>query len=320
MLFVKRILKWFVVSFLLIFVFVSALPYIFPLQEGESFMARRDYFANSQIDEIEGVWIHYRVFEAQGKKKGNILLIHGFSGSTFSWRKNVSFLQERGYQVLCIDLPAFGYSDRLPTWDHSVENRANIAWQVAEKVSPEESWAIAGHSMGASVALAMGQLKSEKTQKIFCVDGLFFNHTQSGFFGDLLISYPPIQRWAEVLLQSYFSKKSKFKEILHSAYSQEPDQEAIEGYLAPMLVRGTATAILSSMRAKSNFKLDYQLVSPKMVLIWGKNDLWISPNIAEDWHKNHTQVPFISIEKAGHCPMETHPQQFNGILEKYLNL
>lgn len=305
------------IALVAIFALISFLPYLFPLQEGENFMARRDYFPNSQIDEFEGIWIHYRVFEAQGKKQGNILLIHGFSGSTFSWRKNVSFLQEKGYQVLCIDLPAFGYSDRISTWNHSVENRANLAWKVAEKISPDESWAIAGHSMGAGVALAMGQLKPEKTQKIFCIDGLF-SQRSTRLLEKWILSYPPTKRWSEVLLQSYFSKKDKFKEILKSAYSQDPEPEAIDGYLAPMLVKGTATAIISSMLAQSNFIFDYKNVSNKMVVIWGENDQWIAEKFAKKWHQSYSEVPFVSIPKAGHCPMETHWEQVNQVFEKYL--
>lgn len=138
--FAKKILKWFLIVFTISFVFLSVFPYFIPTEEGENFMARRDYFPNSQIDEFEGVWVHYRVFEPEGRKKGNMLFIHGFSGSTFSWRKNVEFFQKKGYQVLCIDLPAFGYSDRLPTWNHSVENRANLAWNIAQKADAEATW------------------------------------------------------------------------------------------------------------------------------------------------------------------------------------
>ena len=275
--FAKKIFKWFLLSILLIFTLFSVFPYLVPLEEGQDFLARRDYFPNSQIDEFEGVWVHYRVFEAQGKKKGSILLLHGFSGSTFSWRKNVDFLQKKGYQVLCIDLPAFGYSDRLPTWNHSVENRANLAWNVAQKVDSDANWILAGHSMGAGVVLAMGQIRPEKTEKIFCIDGLFFKR-EIGIFGKGLLSYPPTKAWAELLLKKYFAQKDKFGEILQSAYSQKPEEEAIIGYLNPMLLKGTATAILNSSQAKSTFEIDYDSISSKMIVIWGEKDVWISPN------------------------------------------
>jgi len=313
----KKFFKWLLIALVVIFALISFVPYLIPLQEQESFSADRKPFPNSQIEKFDEVCVHYRVFEAQNEKKGNILLIHGFSGSTFSWRKNVTFLQEKGYQVLCIDLPAFGYSDRLPTWNHSVESRANLAWKVAEKISPNEKWHLAGHSMGASIVLAMGQLQPEKTQKIFCIDGLYAQRN-IGTLAKWILNYPPTKRWAEVLLQKYFGNKTKFKEILHSAYSQNPDDEAVAGYLTPMLLKGTATAILSTALAKSNFKLDYQNVSKKMIVIWGDNDQWISQKIAEKWHKNYLEVPFISIKEAGHCPMETHSQEFNAVLGKYL--
>lgn len=315
----KKILKWFVIAKLSILLFLSVFPYVLPLKEGESFMARRDYFSNSQIDEFDGVWVHYRVFEPIGTKKGNFLLIHGFAGSTFSWRKNVDFLQKEGYLVLCVDLPAYGYSDRLHSWNHSVENRASLLWKVAEKVSPESTWYIAGHSMGAGVALAMGQLQQAKTQKIFCINGLF-SKSPNSFWSNLMVSYPPVQRWAEVLLQNYYGEKTKFKEILHSAYSQEPTDEDVEGYLAPMLVRGTAKAILHSFTASSKFDLDYQAVKSKVVVIWGERDTWIPFRFAQKWHEKYPEIPLESIKNAGHCPMETHPQELHLLWEKHLPL
>lgn len=314
----KKILKWALIVLVAIFVFVSVFPYLIPIHEGESFMARRDYFPNSQIDEFDGIWVHYRVFEPIGATKGNFLLIHGFSGSTFSWRKNVEFLQNKGFRVLCVDLPAFGYSDRLPTWNHSVENRANLLWKIAEKIDNEGSWLIAGHSMGAGVALAMGQMKPEKTQKIFCIDGLFAQRKNTNL-GSLLLAYPPLQRWAEVVLQKHYTKKVNFKELLKSAYAQEPTDEDVEGYLAPMLVRGTATAILSSFNANSDFEMNYSALQEKIVVVWGTADRWIPLSSAQNWHQKYPQIPLETIEAAGHCPMETHTQAFHLILDKYLS-
>jgi pimeloyl-ACP methyl ester carboxylesterase len=65
---------------------------------------------------------------------GNILLIHGLGGSTFSFRNNAEALSSAGYNVIAVDLPAFGYSDRKRNIDHSQDNRARLLWLMIEEI------------------------------------------------------------------------------------------------------------------------------------------------------------------------------------------
>ncbi len=66
---------------------ILAIPYFIPLKPTLDYSEPTLLFPNSKIDKIQDVLVHYRVFEPTIPKKGNILMIHGFSGSTFSWRK-----------------------------------------------------------------------------------------------------------------------------------------------------------------------------------------------------------------------------------------
>ena len=76
------VLKRIAIIILFLFVLLSIAPYILPLKAlpGEPF---EPAFANSQFAEIDGLKIHYRLWGEDGGAAGNVLLIHGFSGSTF---------------------------------------------------------------------------------------------------------------------------------------------------------------------------------------------------------------------------------------------
>ena len=61
---------------------------------------------------------------------------------------------------------------------------------------------------------------------------------------------------------------------------------------------------------------------PKMdtptCLIWGKNDNVTPPKVAEEFHELLPNSELHWIDKCGHAPMMEHPQQFNDILNKWL--
>ncbi|MCS6796195.1 MAG: alpha/beta hydrolase, partial [Raineya sp.] len=244
----KKWLKRIGIAILILFVLLSVLPYIFPTQDFPGFLEQKNYFPESKFIEIERIWLHYRVFEPNQKPVGSVLLIHGFSGSTFSWRKNAKFLQEKGFQVLCVDLPAFGFSDRqIEHWNLSNEKRIQILWQLANIVNPHAKWYLVGHSMGASYVWNIAIYKPEKVAKVLCVAGLpskFRPYRSAG--ATWLLKYPPVKRWIKVIAENFYYKPDKFKELLSSAYSQTPESQDVEGYLAPFQVRNTTEAILST--------------------------------------------------------------------------
>ena len=307
---IRKILHWITVIMVGGTCLLLALPYLIPLKPTLDYSEPSLLFPNSIIEPIEGVNVHYRVFNASPPKKGNVLMIHGFSGSTFSWRKNIDTLTKAGYQVVCMDLPSFGFSERKTDWNHSPENRAKLAWSIANKISPNETWHLVGHSMGASVILTMGQIQSQKTQSMICVDGLFFNPSSSSWIKFFLNSRY-VYRLAEVALQRYFLQPERFKKILASAYGQTPDEEAFNGYLKPLTVTDAAKGILSTTNQTSNFQINYNTLITKMFLIWGEKDTWISLSSAQKFKEKYPHVPLMIIKNAGHCPMETHYQVFN---------
>ncbi len=313
----KKILKWISFFSLGLMGMIFALPFLIPLKPTPHYSEPSLRFPNSIIEQFNNVYVHYRIFEPNIPKKGNILMIHGFAGSTFSWRKNIDTLTQNGYQVVCIDLPCFGLSERKLDWNHSSENRAKLAWELTQKVAPNEPWNLVGHSMGASVILTMGQLQPEKTLSLVCVDGLFVNPRVNAI-NRFLVNTIFIQRISEILLQRYFTKPEKFKQILASAYGQTPEEEAVSGYLKPFMVTNAAKGILATVSSYSTFSLDYAKVQNKMFLIWGETDTWIPLQNALNWKKKYPDVPLYILKNAGHCPMETHPKEFNTLLLKII--
>lgn len=297
------------------------LPYAFSIQE---FTPENNFkpFPESHFVKIEGIKIHYREWiTASDSAKGNVLLIHGFSGSTFSWRKNIDTLVHAGYHVVAVDVPPFGFSSREKKVNHSVSANALLLWKLADSLNNKQ-WIIAGHSMGASIAGAMAAMHPDKTAKLILVDGTFGDVEKSNKVNFLgwLVSTGPVKRLAEVIAKKKFYNYEKFKELLTSAYAKEPDSLAIVGYLEPFKIKRTASAILELSRSKEIQSLKLSDITGPILVVWGSKDTWIPIEAWRNFIKKYPSAKFEVIEGAGHCSMETNSNEFNKLMINFISV
>lgn len=297
------------------------------LQEGEK------PFPESRMIRVgtnETVRIHVRYWQnTAGKPAGQVVLVHGFAGSTFSWRKNVPALTAAGYRVLAVDLPAYGFSDRRTGLNHSPFQRAEWLLETLEKITASpgsipaaetasrERWIVAGHSMGGSVAGAFAMLYPERTRAVVLAAGAVYqrHNPVASFFTGLWPFRPVLESWAT----SQFHDDARMKELLSSAYGREAEEEAWKGYQRPLLLPGTASAIVDSIvRSGDRRKIDMKKIRPPVLLVWGEKDSWVNPENAHRITNERPESRLEVIPGAGHCSMETHSGEFNRILLDFL--
>ena len=81
-------------------------------------------------------------------------------------------------------------------------------------------------------------------------------------------------------------------------------------------IRVVATA-KSAVRHNVGDKL-YQIKAPTL-LVWGKQDTITPPFVAEKFHDLIENSQLFFLDQCGHAPMMEKPEDFNNILEKFLN-
>lgn len=308
-------------GFLLLLLLVfTALPFFLPVNETALSVGYKP-FANSRLIKVNNITLHYRVWPAliTDSSRGTLFLIHGFSGSTFSWRKNADKLAAAGYNVVAVDLPGFGYSDRAQGLNHSATYNAQLCWQLLDSLQPGP-YVLCGHSMGGGVAAAMACARPQRCSKLVLIDGALMstNNGKQGGWTTNLFTSSPVKRWAEVLGKKYFLNKDKIGELLASAYATEPDSEAIAGYLQPLLFKNTAGCILDMAASKETTTVEPAKIKTPVVAIWGSSDTWVPYKNMEPQLKKFAQLKTYFINSAGHCPMETHAVEVNRLLIKEL--
>lgn len=316
----KRILGW----LLLIIILLSVLPYGITIPTAARFDPRPP-FAESRFVDVDGVTLHYRLWEPQGEVKGKALLVHGLGGSTYSWEKTADPLAQAGYAVVAVDLPAFGYSDRGLRIDHSQSARSQLLWQLldaldaasSDKSSGAEGWSLVGHSMGGGTVAAMAMDRPGDVSALVLVAGALFDNNPSG--ARMLLAYPPLRRWLSVVAQNFLIREDRIAGFLQSAYGREATDAEIAGYLDPLRQPGTAQALGNFVRTARSEPVDRLAAFTGPALgVWGQNDTWVPMSQAPQIQGYLPQLEIVALAEAYHVPMETHPEAFNAALLNFL--
>lgn len=308
------------IAFLAILFILCIAPYFLPVSKA-AVLPPAAPFANSQFASVDGISLHFRVWEQQTDEcLGKVLLIHGLGGSTYSWEQTAEVLSQAGYWVMAADLPGFGYSSRQAGLDHSQKQRATYMWQLLQNVqsqTPEEiqdkAWILAGHSMGAGTVAAMALAEPAATSRLVFVDGALLDQPPGG--AATLMHFPPAARWLAVLFESRIISQQNIQSALASAYLTEPTAAQVDGYLQPLRLQGTGNCFIDIVRTSRNESID-ALRDAKFPIdaIWGELDTFVPLSQAETLQQMLPSLELYMIANAGHVPMETHTDEFNRIL------
>ena len=282
-------------------------------------------YENSHFLKIDSATFHYRIYnEGIKNQKGKVLLVHGFCGSTFCWRKNIDALVNAGYLVVAIDLPGFGYSDRNLRVNQSHSGRAHLIWALLGKIDQDDKrkWNIVGHSMGGGAVEAMALMNADRVQTVTLVDGMVFirNQNMEGTFITMSKMKGTNQILVSLAKHNIISYNS-MERLMKKVYGRPLDSVEMKGYIDPLRIKGSAASVINiyaNAHEIRHLHADGLLDLPVLV-IWGKKDRTIYLRNAKKLKRNVPTIDLKIIPDAHHAAMETHPQQFNELLLNFLN-
>lgn len=276
-------------------------------------------YANSRFVKIDGIQLHYRVWvPTQSPAKGTFLLIHGFSGSTFSWNALADSLVTPGYEVVAVDVPSFGYSDKSSKVNQSTSFRARLLFRFLDEVMPRPAYHLAGHSMGGGIVQAMALMEPSKTERLILVAPALFTRLTEGEVRrqNPWLAVAPIRNFVENAAHAWFITPSRIKKLLATAYGITPSKEQVMAYYRLLVIDGTASAILASAsNAKEVQSLETVALSTPIFAIWGEADTWVPLQASKPRLELLGEPTLFLIPGAGHNPMETHFEDFWKLLD-----
>ncbi len=278
-------------------------------------------FPDSRLAITEGVTIHYRHFPSHDTVvHGSVLLVHGFAGSTFSWRYITDTLQASGFEVVSVDVSPFGYSDKNPALNQSMTARGLLLLSFLRQVYPGRRWHLVGHSMGGGIVEVLALLAQDEVVSVTFVDGTVFSALSPGSYAPPVVIRSGFMRGVLLFtVKPFVVNRLVVRKLLASAYGRKPLKDEVPGYLKPLKVRGTSRAILKAASISEELiPLQADSLNRPVLAIWGEDDNWIPFHHFRQAIEQMPDVRFYIIPGAAHCPMETHPAAFIAILLPFL--
>lgn len=281
-----------------------------------------------KIERQTGEFLNIEGREVHIKRSGEgepLILIHGFGGSTFAWRKVMPGLSEN-FDVIAIDLYGFGYTERPEDKEmYSLTSQAELINKVMESLDIESAH-ILGHSYGGDVILVFADKYPDKTRSLIFVDGgrMFYEKGDFGF-NPIVVSLNPIikpvvKSFAELLI---FNEEGVRFVLEGDVYSKNiVTDEMVQGYLDHLMVEGFENS-LNGFLSKPGLELpevDISKIAKPVLLIWGRHDAVIPPRVGEQMKNLLPDAEIVYFENSAHLPMEEEPLKFIRVITEFIQI
>lgn len=226
-----------------------------------------------------------------GTGEEELLLLHGLSGSSRWWARNVPTLAER-YRVLIPDMVGFGRSRRIgrvPSLDRMADLLA--AWIGALDLGRVH---LAGHSMGGQIAIHFAVRHPDLLRRLVLVDpaGIPRPLTPRDVVR-FALEIAPLWRWGD---------PSFLPVIFGDAWTAGP--RTLLGAIGHVL-RDDVRALLPRIHAPT-------------LVVWGERDSWVPLAHAAEFRREIPTAELTVLRGTGHNPMVDRPEDFNRLLLRFL--
>jgi pimeloyl-ACP methyl ester carboxylesterase len=233
----------------------------------------------------------YALYETRAGAGTPVALIHGLSGSTRWWSKNIEALAAR-HLVAAVDLIGFGSSRRYWVAPEIPPSFSEVAALVARWLRTfEEPVHVVGHSMGGLIAIRVAAEHPELVRSLVLVNaaGMRFRFDPRPHVRSL--PRPPYggPGIARVLVPDFIRAG--------------PASVAIAG---ARVVLGNVQEMMHAVRAPS-------------LLVWGENDPLVPLPYGEAMQREIAGARLVVIPRAAHVAMWDAPEAFNDAVLAFLD-
>nr|WP_299000405.1 alpha/beta hydrolase [uncultured Allomuricauda sp.] len=235
----------------------------------------------------------------QGEGKP-IIILHGLMGGLSNFQGVSEHFPSKGYQVLIPELPIYD----MPMLKTTVKNFAKFLEEFIEFKGLKHV-ILLGNSLGGHIGLLHTKLFPEVVKALVITgsSGLYEKAMGDGYprRGD----YDFIKQKAQDV---FYDPEVATKEIVDEVFATVNDRMKLVKTLA-----------IAKSAIRHNMSKDLPHMKTPTCIIWGENDTVTPPEVAKEFHELLPDSDLFWIEKCGHAPMMEHPEEFNTILETWLD-
>ena len=263
---------------------------------------------------VNNINVYYEFYPHPTANK-TFVLLHGFLSSTFTFRHLISLLK-RDFQVLSIDLPPFGKSEKCNQYVYSYKNLAQTVIQLTETLGLKKMTFI-GHSMGGQIVLNILHMMPDIADKaILLCSSAYLKRFKLPL---ILTSYLP---YFHRFVKYYFARTGVRKNLQDSLYNHSIiNEEMINGYLQPFLQDEIFRALTRMIRDREGDLTGevLQQIKTPCLLIWGDHDKSMPLKVGEQLHRDLANSELIVLKETGHAVPEERPFEVFEYIKTFLD-
>jgi pimeloyl-ACP methyl ester carboxylesterase len=218
-----------------------------------------------------------------------VVLIHGLSGSSRWWWRNIPELAEE-FTVYLLDLPGFGsMRDERRGFELSEAAAWLASWMNELELEPAH---VVAHSLGGYIGVRLAVQYSELVDRLVLV-------APAGISED-----KPLVGYSISLLRAAGQLRPRFATIFARDFIRA----------GPRTILRSARELLSEDATAELHK-----ISQPTLLIWGARDSMIPPTIGRVFREEIPNSRLLVFERVGHVPMIDSHREFNDAVMRFLH-
>lgn len=275
-----------------------------------------EHSANSHFVSVDGARIHFQEFGNAGGPP--LVLIHGYTASTYVWRSVAPMLADAGFHVIALDLPGFGFSDKPRWFDYSIDSQARMVSRFMDRIGIGRA-VVVGSSYGGAVAATLALDYGERVEKLVLVNAVCNDHVKNNPILRLC-SVPGVgEAIAPFLADTKAFHRHRMHKTLSPANHGLISQDRVDAIVRPLAAADAHHSLLATSRNwhANRITYDAHLINQRTLLIWGEDDRIIPITDGYTLHDRILHSRLVILKNCGHVPMEEKSDLFADIVTEF---
>ncbi|MDP4606232.1 MAG: alpha/beta hydrolase [Flavobacteriaceae bacterium] len=228
-----------------------------------------------------------------------LVILHGLMGGLSNFQGVTDFFPPKGYKVIIPELPIYD----MPLLKTTVKSFATYLKGFLTHKGLTDVILI-GNSLGGHIGLLFSKMHPS------FVKGLVITGSSGLYESAMGDSYPKRGDYEYIKQKAqdvFYDPAVATKEIVDDVYATVNDR-----------IKLIKTLAIAKSAIRHNMAHDLPKMLMPTCIIWGKNDKVTPPNVAEEFERLMPNAELFWIDKCGHAPMMEHPDEFNRLLDQWL--
>ncbi|WP_298816843.1 alpha/beta fold hydrolase [Chloroflexus sp.] len=260
-----------------------------------------------------------------------LILVHGWGGSSRYWLAAPAFLPNR--RLIAIDLPGCGASP-APNEPVTLESYARVVLAVADALDIDR-FALAGHSLGAAVALAVADLACERVERLGLISfGFSANcyeeslvtiagaqwQVAAAYWRPWLIWWRPWWGVTQSWRQAWWMMPPTPEILAAPMVRCSLDHSLLAQGIADLVAMDLLVAIeAAAIMGHPKLKRAAQSQLPPVLLLSGQYDPVFPPVNVRALHRCIANAQLVILPDCGHVPMVEEPSGCYQTIARFLD-